>query len=194
LTSTRRMKVLLATAIAALALGAVGAASASATIVNAKFSYPLVKLTTSGVTIKKNGGSAKSCTLSKAIEFWAEGSSFLGGNEAGGIARFSCTDGTGLKMSFNGLAKYDTVAERYYLYVADPGSQALESPWGPNSYFQATGGTDNWTWVNGSGGTSSTITLNEQWVGSTVTGSEKITITGTLTAKTSSGGLIILSH
>lgn len=191
MTSTGKMKVMGIAIVAALALSALVASAASASIVSAKFSSPLFKLTTTEVTIKKSGGEAKTCTLPKAIEVFAEGSSFIGSNELQTV-RFSCTGGTSLRMSFNGQAKYDTVAEKYYLNVADPNSQAFESPYG--LYLQSTGGTNNWTWVNGSGSTSSTITLNEQWIGSTQTGSAKITMTGTFTVKTSSGGLITLSH
>ncbi len=188
--SPKRFKVLLVTAVVAMALGAVSVSSASAAVVNGKFSTSLFKLSTSGVTIKKNGGEAKSCTLSPAIEIYAEASGFVGSNESLAKVRFNCTDGTYLRMSFNGSAKYDTVAERYFLHVNDFTGQSLQSPWG--LYSQYTGNTDDWTWVNGAGATPSTMTLNEQTVGS-ISG-EKITISGTITAKTSSGGLVTLSH
>jgi hypothetical protein len=186
------MKVLLMTAVAAMALGAVGASSASASIVNAKFSTPSFKLTTTGFTVTRNGTESKTCTPA-AISGFGEGNSFIASNEWTGGTRFTCTDKSSLVMALNGLAYYDTVAERYYLHVADhTGSQSLEGPWGP--YFQEASNTDDWTWVNGSGSTSSSITLNEQWIGATLNPYKKITISGTFTVKSATGGLITLSH
>jgi hypothetical protein len=190
--SSKRMNVLLVAAVAAMALGAFSAGTASATVFRAKFSTSLFKLSTAGVTIKKNGAEAKSCTLSPAVEMWGEagGAGFVGSNESQWKVRFNCTDGTYLRMSFNGEAKWDSVTEAYFLRVADYTSGSLQSPWG--LYSQFTAGTDDWAWVNGSGATSSTITLNERLVGNV--GGQQITISGTLTAKTSSGGLVTLSH
>jgi hypothetical protein len=185
------MKLLLMTAVAAMALGAVSASSASATIVSAKYSSQSFKLTSPGITIKKNGSSAKACTMAP-VTVETEGDGFIGTNEFFFGLKFTCSGSWPLVMNFNGRAKYDTVTGRYWLQVADLDNQTQESPWG--FYYQETNDTDQWTWVNGSGSTPSTITLNERWVGLTATGSEKITITGTLTAKTSSGGLITLSH
>jgi hypothetical protein len=190
--STRKMMVMFLAVVASMALGAVSASSASASVVNAKFSYPSITVTTAGVTIKKNGESAKSCTLKSPIGIGVSGSGFIGSNESssGGV-RFRCTDLSSLLMWFAGGANYDTETGLYYLHLQDKAGQSLEGPWG--WYFQETGNTDNWTWVNGSGSTPSTLTLNEQYVGHTESG-EKITISGTLTAKTSTGGLVTLSH
>lgn len=191
MTSTKRMKVLLITAVAAMALGAVGASSASAAIVKAKFSSTTFKLTSTGVTVKR-GAASKTCTPA-AISGFVEGNGFIASNEWTGGTRFICTDKTSLVIFLTGQALYDTVAERYYLHVADhTSSQSLEGPWGP--YFQETSNTDDWTWVNGSGSTPSSITLNEQWIGSTLSPLQKITISGTFTAKTATGTLITLSH
>jgi hypothetical protein len=174
-----------------MALTALGAASASASILSAKFSPSTVGyLKTTGVTIKKNGGSAKSCTASNIrIEEIGAGA-FGGSNESFGGVRLSC--GGSLQMMFWGGLKYDSVTGRYWLQVLDKTDQQLESPYG--SYYENTNGTDQWTWVNGSGSTPSTITLNEQWVGSLASTGEKITINGTFTATTLSGGLITLTH
>jgi len=186
--STKQLQVLLAAAIAVLALGAIGASAASATVVRAKFSTSSFKLTGSNLTITR-GAESKTCTPS-AISVNALESSFFAGNSSEGT-KFTCTDLSYLLMNLSGEARYDTVTGRYYLHVGDV-SNSEWSPWG--SYFQQTGGTDDWTWVNGSGATPSTIPLSEQYVGYTVEPFTKITITGTLTAKTSSGGLVTLSH
>jgi hypothetical protein len=190
LSKTRNMKVLFGTALVAMALGAVGVSSASATIFNAKFSTPTFKLATTSVTVKRAGAEAKTCTLPLALEVSTSASEYFASNEWTGASRFSCGVGS-LVMWLYGGAKYDDVAGRYYLSVSDY-IESLESPWG-GKYWQKTSNTDTWTWVNGSEVTPSTLTLNEQWIGSTTTG-QKITMSGTFTAKTSSGGLVTLSH
>jgi hypothetical protein len=186
------MKILVVAAVAAMALGAVSVSSASATIVSAKFSSFGLRVSASGVSIQKGSGTAKSCSVSSA-EGWTEpNGSFVASSEGvGGAMRFTCTDATYLRLRFNGFARYDTVTGRYYLQVADY-SSLLASPWG--TYYQTTGGTNQWTWVNGSGATPSTMTLKEQYVGNQNLTGEKITITGTVTAKGEGGGLITLSH
>jgi hypothetical protein len=190
LTSTGKIKVLLVAAVAALALGAVSASSASASIVNAKFSSSSWKLTASSVTVTRNGTESKSCKLVNPIEGFAEGSGFLAMNEWTGESIFTCTDGSTLVMRYSGEAKYDTVAGRYYLHISSY-NEALASPWGPHAYFQST---SDWTWVNGSGATFSTMSPNALQIGLSTPGSQKITVTGTITAKTSTGGLVTLSH
>lgn len=192
--STNRLKVIIVAAVAVMALTAVTAASASASVISAKFSTSSeFYIKASSVTIKKNGGSAKSCSLVnpiRAAEFGA--GAFIGSNESFNGVKFTCS-GTGpLVMSFNGQMKYDTETGRYWLAVHDLANQDQTSPWG--FYRQSTGETDNWTWVNGSGSTLSTITLNEQYVGYVSSTGEKITISGTLTTSTLSGGLITLTH
>jgi hypothetical protein len=188
LISNKKMKILIVAAMATLALGAITVSSASASIIRGKFSTSSFKLYGTSFTVKK-GAESKTCTPA-TISVSAFESSFFASNTSEGT-KFTCTDASYLLMVTAGEAKYDTVADRYYLFVGDQG-QSLRGPWG--WYFQLTGGTDNWTWVNGSGSTPSTMTLNEQWVGYKVEPYEKITISGTFTAKTSSGGLVTLSH
>jgi hypothetical protein len=187
LTSTRKLKVLFVVAVAAMAMSAVSVSSASASLVLGKFSSTTWNVTTSGVTIKR-GTEAKSCGLKNPISAFGGSSSFLASNDWAGT-RFTCTDLSSLVMSYRGQPFYDTVSSQYFLRI--PGSnESAQSPWGPNTYFQSQ---SDWTWVNGSGATPTTLTLNELVVG-TATNGEKITITGTLTVKNSSGGLITLSH
>jgi hypothetical protein len=178
-------------AVAAMALTAVTAGSASASVVNAKFSTAsefYIKAPT-GVTIKKNGGSAKSCTMAN-MRVASSGSAFIGGSLGG--TTFTCSGSSPLVIQFKGEAKYDTVTGRYWLQVSDGPSFTQSSPWG--EYWQNSSELDQWTWVNGSGATSSTITLNEVRVGYLASTGENITISGSLTATTLSGGLITLTH
>jgi len=181
--------------VAALALAAVTAASASATVVPARFSTTgefYIKAP-SGVTVKKNGESAKSCSMVnpiRAVEFGS--GAFIGWNEPSTQqVQFTCSGSGPLVVMFKGEMKYDTVTGAYWLKVADQ-TVTHGSPWG--QYLQNTSGTSQWTWVNGSGSTSSTIALNETYVGNLSGTGEKITISGTLTATTLSGGLITLTH
>lgn len=185
--STKKMRVLLAATVAAMALGAVGASSASAAIVSAKFSTSSeFNIKATSVTIKKAGGSEKSCSLAaKASEFGP--GAFIGTSGSTHVS-FTCTGSPSLKVYFNGQMKYDTVTGRYWLQLVN-GPYSLESPWGWYSQIS-----NQWTWVNGSGSTPSTITLNEQHVGNLASTGEKITISGTLTATTLAGGLITLTH
>lgn len=188
--SQRSVKAFLTVAVAALALGALVASSASAAIVPAKFSNSSVKLTTTGVTLKRAGIEAKSCTLSPAIQLFAEGSGFIGGNGELGEARFTCGTSS-LRMRFVGEVLYDTVAGTYSFGLADYTTVQLASPYG--FYWQNTGGKTKAPWVNGSGATNSKITLSETPIGYD-NSSKLITMSGTLTATTSAGGLVTLSH
>lgn len=186
------MKALVVTAVAAMAMSALVASSASASIVAAKFSSSTFKLTTTGITVKRSGAEAKACTPSAQTEGFWDGASFWIGNQPGGETKLSCPSATNLTMVLYGQPKYDTVTGEYFLKVADFGTYSLTSPWG--SYKQVTGSGSTGTWVNGSGATPSTLTFNEAWIGSTVSGSQKITISGTFNVTTTSGGLITLSH
>jgi len=181
-------------AVAAMALAAVTAVPASASVLSARFSTSSeFYIKASSVTIKKNGESAKSCSLANPIRAGEFGAgAFIGSNESFGGVKFTCSGSNPLVMQFNGQMKYDTESGRYWLAVHDLANQDQTSPWG--FYRQSTGETDNWTWVNGSGSTPSTITLNEQYVGYLSSTGEKITVSGTLTATTLSGGLITLTH
>jgi len=193
--STKMAKIVLVAAIAAMALTAMTAASASASIVNAKFSTAsefYIKAPT-GVTVKKNGGSAKSCTMANIRTASNGGAAeFVGYNGPFQEVNVVCSGSPSLVMRFYGLAKYDTVTGRYWLQVEDGPSTALSSPWG--EYWQISSGLDQWNWVNGSGTTQSTITLNEVRVGYTTSTHEYITISGNLTVTTLTGGLITLTH
>jgi hypothetical protein len=185
--SLRITKIALAAALAVLALGAL-TASASASIVNANFSASLLKTNESTFTIKR-GTESKTCTAHPVSISVSGGRSFLGSNSSSEGTVFGCPDLTKLEMRWAGEAKYDTVAERYYLHIGAWSSQALHGPWGWWSQSAS-----DWTWVNGSESTPSTITVNELVIGHNESPFENITISGTFTVKTSIGGLVTLSH
>jgi|GEM_PF-6202829 len=91
-------------------------------------------------------------------------------------------------MSWRGQPFYDTVTSQYFLRI--PGTvETAETPWGPNTYIQSQ---SDWTWVNGSGTTPSTLTLNELVVG-TATNGEKITITKRTTPGGEPGVVFLLA-
>src|SRR5215218_3187686 len=185
------MKLALTAALAVIAVSGLVASSASATVVNAKFSSPALKLTTTGITIKKNGTEAKICTPKATIEATAEGSGYFATNQWDGTTGYWCPSGTELESVFYGEAKFDNVANRYYLTLTSNTTHSLMSPYG--SWWQETRGLSSSTWTNGSGTTPSTLTFANQTLGYTLSNA-RISIDGTFTVKSSTGGLVTLSH
>lgn len=188
----KRTKVFLTAALAALALSVLVAASASAAIVPAKFSSSSLKLTTSGITVKKNGAEAKTCTPALTLEGYYDGWRAWIGNQQGGEAKFHCPNNvTYLTMAMLAEPKYDTVSGAYSLKFSGCCGSSMMSPYG--SYMPwSTGYTG--AWANGSESAASTLSFNETLIGSTVSGSHKITISGTFDVTTPGGGLVTLSH
>ncbi len=191
-------------AIAVGAIGvvaALGASPAMAESVATKFNASTAKLSGTGLTVKKNGGEAKTCDL-KATSGTA--------SETNGTltvyslpvwytlpTRLECTGGTQLHISMIATGKYDTVTGAYSLRSEYGGTEGgYLSPYG--SYVGGYGQPSRETvagWTNGSGSTSSTINFNETYLGALESDhSAKITLTGTITATTSTGGLLTLSH
>lgn len=188
----RTPRILLLAALAALAASALLASAASASVLPAKFSSSQFKLTTTGITIKRNGTEAKTCTpVGNKLEGFAESNQYVISNELGGSARFWCSNNTELTMAWLGEALYDTVANRYSLRIASHSGETLTSPFG--QYLQEPGTTGG-TWTNGSGSTPSKLTFSNETLGFTYPGGQKLTIEGTFTVTTLSGGLITLSH
>ena len=181
----------LVSSVAALALFvAVGVSPAAAEEANATFSGSSIKLTTSGITVKKNGSEAKSCTLFggsaqgpiSASYAWPSNSNFS-------YTLLSCTGGTALEFWMQLVPKYDTTTGQYTLRLG-PAGVSSRSPYGAMTET-ATG---KGTWTNGSGATNSTVTFNEAQVGLLNSTGASITISGTFTATTSTGTLLTLSH
>lgn len=187
-----RIRVFVSTIVAVCCLTALLAASASASIVPAKFSSFDLKLSGSGlITLKRAGIEPKTCELKKPIEAFVEGNEFLGGNSEWGETRFSCTSGTTtLAIRSYGEALYDTVTGAYSLHIFDYAGVTQLSPY--SWYEQAAGQKFTGKWTNGSGATASTVSFTEAPIG--YAGGKLITFSGTLKATTSTGGLITLSH
>jgi hypothetical protein len=181
-------------AVASLALTALVVASASAAIVPAKFSGPEFKVSTTGLTVKRNGLEPKTCTFKPATVGLTESEQFYILDNFEGDTKLLCPNGsTPLQMILRGVARYDNVAGTYSLHVNDYTTTNLYGPWG--SYWQQSkvvGGGFNGTWVNGSGATASTVTFSNQTFGYTAAGL-KMTMEGTVKVTTPSGGLITLS-
>ena len=183
-------------AAACLALGVL-AGPAMGGIVAAKFSNSTLKVTTSGMTVKSNGGEAKTCTL---MEGYADNSFYgeetvLRNHEviADGLQKigFNCTGGTTLDLQAAYFPTYNTSTGAYNFGItALNWSSWNASPWG--NYAQYAGISP--TFTNGSGSTQSTIVFNEVKIGQLSGGLKKFTLSGTMTATTSTGGLITLSH
>lgn len=184
----RRRNVLITSIVAALALTALVAGSASASIVPAKFSSEFGKISTTGLTLKKNGLEPKTCTFSAWSEGWFSGSQFWFLSEGEQI-RLSC--GIGLNMKMYGEATYDTVTGQYNLHFNDYSEMQLPSPYGYYTQVSKLNGF-NASWVNGSGTTASTFKLANQTFG--YAGEQKLTLDGTTKVTTSTGGLLTLSH
>jgi hypothetical protein len=189
--SKSRTKAFLAAVAAAMVIGALVASSAMAEVVPAKFSSSQIKVTTTGLTVKRNGLEPKACTFKGTTQGETLGELFYIFNNWEGDTRLQCpTVGTQLQMILSGEAHYDTVASKYTFSVQPYPSQTMTySPWG--IYWQDY--EFSGTWVNGSGATASTVTFTNQRFGTT-TGGQKLTIEGQVKATTPSGGLITLSH
>lgn len=175
-----------------MAVAAVMVASASAATVPAKFSSAAFKLSGAGsITLKRAGIEPKTCELKTPIEAYAEGNEFLGSNNWLGETVFSCTSGsTSLVIATYGEALYDTVTGAYSAHIFDHSGSTMLSPYG--WYTQGSSEKFRGKWTNGSGTTASTVAFTEAPIG--YIGGKLITLTGTLKATTSSGGLITLSH
>jgi hypothetical protein len=178
---------------ACLALAAFGAVTASAEVVNAKFSANNIKLATTGVTVEKNAAEPKLCTTTTRGP--ATGETFTGAffasNNVTFQTEFDCPSASWLDLGFYGAeVKYDTVTGKYSVTMNKEVGGGFESPWGTYQAKQPTV-----TWTNGSGATNSTITFSKTLIGTSGGGTGfPLTLTGTFTATTKAGGLLTLSH
>jgi len=180
---------------AAALLAAVGAAPASASIVNAKFSAGTIKLTTSGVTAKKNGTEAKSCTLSNGATTGTTSGSlteFSNGGSLGPATVFLCPSPARLEWDtvYSVEAKYDTVTEKYFLEFWPNFTPVFQDPWGTGYHSSEI---YKVPFTNGSGLTPSQLTASEAKLGRSLD-NKTITMTGTFNVTTKEGGLLTLSH
>jgi len=152
-----------------------------------------VKLATpSSLTVKKNGAEAKTCKLLEAVSGTAatsSGSIAVYNNTNTFMTELWCSNEKAFGLDFDpAIGKYNTVT----------GAYSLNLPWKPNAihnspfgvYTQAEHVAAGWT--NGTETTPSTINFNETVLGTVFGGT--LTVTGTITATTSTGGLLAMSH
>lgn len=182
--------------VAALAFTAFATASASA----AKWvqGETSMRWTASSITVEENGGSPVSCSLEEAssepipvfVKMGAVANGYGGVNTSSGPhgynTELSCDGGqifefcacinAGSKIS-NGVYKM-SMTNRF------PGAPWMQSPYGEYAQGATTG-----TFVNGSGGTSSTLTFQKVNMNQIY---PPITISGTFTVTDGEGGLLTL--
>jgi hypothetical protein len=181
------------------AVAALGASPAMAEKIATKFNASTAKLSGTNLTVKKNGGEAKTCELKPVtgkasepngiLEVWTVPLNFALSTI------LECTGGTKFSLTMIAYGKYETTTGAYSLKLTwSGGGHGYVSPYG--SYIGGYNGKEvSAGWTNGSGLTPSTINFNETWLG--VLESDfvsNITLTGTITATTSTGGLLTLSH
>jgi hypothetical protein len=192
----RKAKALGLVVVVAGAFAAVAASPASAVPVEAKFSSSSLKLTTTGVTVKRNGGEASTCTLLSPTQGGTEGNFAAVWNTEllpAPTVQFSCSGGKGFSMKFAAEAFYDTVPG-YYLELREFGTvYNMSSPWGSYWHtFETKPAIGKWT--NGSGLTPSSIKFENAPMGTLeAPASGSVTLSGTFIARTESNGLITLS-
>lgn len=202
---TRKPVVALAVTVA-LALAGIGSASASAsewpTWVQGETS---MKWSASSITVKKNGGSPVSCTWPKTgvsgSRPWGGAWNYTEGGEAifaeGKVANnFGAWVGLQCegKTTFEFCACISALDEQEngsFLMGMLPEPTTYASPYG--TYF-GDEGTEEGVFLNGSGGGSSTLTFTDAPVGHLGSPSVPVTLSGTFTVTTSTGGALTLAE
>lgn len=159
-------------ALCVLALAAF-ASSASAAYQKAKFDKASVALTTTGLTLERNGGSAKTCTPKTAISGKVVESSFAMVSAPFGFpVLFACSGSTELEMVLYMEAQRDPLTGATRVQLTNNSGSRI-SPWG--SYSAQSPAVP---YTNGTGAaTPSTINFNKTVIGSDGTGN--LTLTGT---------------
>lgn len=198
ITLRKKLRVLAVTAGAIGVLVAVAASPAMASEVGTKFNAGTIKLTGSGLTLKKNGAEAKTCEIkspSVGTTSESEGYATAYNDSIFLQTNFVCTGGTTFSLPTVALlGRYETTTGLYSLrFEASGTGDVSKSPWG--SYYSGYYGMIVGGWTNGSGATASTINFNEYNVGVLASDvSKKLTLTGAIAATTKTGGLLTLSH
>jgi hypothetical protein len=190
-----KLKSFVISLVALAAFAALVVAPASAENLKATFSGTSMKLTTTGITVEKNGTEAKSCTLNTGATSGPISSNapFVQNEKAGGfqpVTGFTCTGSTKLQVfTLYSQPYFDTTTSKYILPL-EVSTESVTSPWG--KYLQ--NGKALGVWVNGSALTPSTLTYSKTQIGLHSATGQPITISGTFKATTSSGGALTLSH
>jgi hypothetical protein len=178
------------------ALAAVVASPAMATKVNTKFNATTIKLSGTGLTTKLNGAEPKTCELASITGTASASGSFTDYKEAWPSFQtvLPCAGGTKLWLTLLGSSYYDTTTGNYTVSLNYGPGALYYSPYG--EYYAGYSGKEiTATWVNGTALTPSTIVFNESYLGKLKPAlSANVTLNGTMTATTSTGGLLTLSH
>lgn|SRR5215203_3791965 len=188
-----KSKLIVVTAIATAAL-ALAAAPALAVETAAKWSNTGSGMGWGGtLTLKKKGLSSTTCTFTRSV---AQGT-YFGGNYfwmGSGFAPISASCANSKKFTWAPMVGGWWTGTSYTNDLGDSTDIGLvehESPYGPwvpdMSNFVI-------PFVNASGATPSKITFNNTRIGATLSGSEEITLTGSLNVTTASGSALTLSH
>jgi hypothetical protein len=185
--------------VAACLLLGISTSSAMAEEVGTKFSAGTIQLSASGLTLKKNGGEAKTCTLSavNGIAYQSEGVAEIYNNSFTLLTELNCTGGTLLELPFYAtVGRYNTITGKYSVQLTRVGSGVYSSPYGSYNFaFNVPSGWVAAGWTNGSGTTASTINFNETVIGVLHSNtSTKLTLSGSVKATTGTGGLLTMSH
>ena len=191
----RRFGALITVCVAVASIGALAASSASAAWVEAEFKGgPGVKISASGVTAKRNGAEAKACVLQneKPAPGTASGSLLEYGNTStywSLLTRFSCGGSAVLEHYTQVVeAQYETVSKQYRLEFYPEQFLPIGTPWS-TSYWP---GYYSVPFTNGSGSTPSKFTFADTVIGQEGASGKKISLSGTFTITSSTGGLVTL--
>jgi len=183
--SSKKARALVGALVATMALFAVSAASASASV-PAQWVNPGSIVASGSLTLKQNGANEKVCTaktnVGSAINAEGMGAMILE-TPSWGAVEFSCPGGS-LLLYLSGSTNFET---NYFVAVPATGSSSLFSPYG--TY---TSDAYNVNWTNASGTTASTLNFSSTKFGHNAGGS--ITASGNLTVKRGTGANITLTH
>lgn len=149
-----------------------------------------IKWSGTSLTLKKNGGSAVTCTIPVG--------GITGTREAGGTAflwngiypyiTLKCSNGKNWQFVGAQYAEAETSAGVFDLRIADYSGVVRESPYG--QYVQGEEAVG--TFTNGAGATPSKLVFSEDKVSFELAGGGVITVSGTVNVSQSNGSLLTL--
>ncbi len=179
--ASKRLRLVVLSAIAAGALMALTASVASASPVPARWVNPGTAKMSGSLTLKLNGANPKVCSLvgeeGSAVNYGSEGFLSIG---ASGYVIFGCGTGN-LWFATGALASYDS--KNILTFFEHSGWASPYGVWNQS--------TTALPYTNGSGATASKATFSETVIGKT--GSGTITATGSLSF-TVAGSALLMTH
>ncbi|HET9153512.1 MAG TPA: hypothetical protein VFN85_05305 [Solirubrobacterales bacterium] len=187
--SITRVRLLVGALLATSAFLALSVSSASAAAVPARWVNPGTINISGSLTLKRNGGNEKTCTMrnptgGETFNFGTEGLLLAENPLSGwpsGYVYMECTGGTTLQLRFSGLSKFETS-----YYIAMEHSSVLQAS--PYGQWQQE------AWKLGfTNGAPSTMSISNTKIG-IIGSNEPITASGTLTIKRMNGENITLTH